>query len=59
MSVNRFGGVHAVYCWYMSDCVVAGGTTIHHQLCRKYFMPTHATTTHTQLITAVHTINAG
>ena len=26
---------------------------------RKYFMPTQAITTHTQLITAVHTISAG
>ena len=27
--------------------------------CRKYFMPTQATTTHTHAMTAVQTINAG
>jgi hypothetical protein len=31
----------------------------HALACRKYFMPTQATTTQTQAMTAVQTINAG
>lgn len=33
--------------------------TEHSSIITTYFMPTHATTTHTQLMTAVHTSSAG
>jgi hypothetical protein len=52
-------GVGAEYHFQIPKCDIFYPSSPRKSACLKYFIPTHATTTHTQAITHVNTSNAG